>query len=181
MKTAGVPESVVFTTKPRQVIEMVTEELAAGTPFRYFTADSGYGRDPALRAFFHQRGLRYVMAVPVDLPLSDARGRATRPDKVFKELGVACRERRSCGDGAKGKRLYDWGMWQVTVKDQPPAAGFVHTLLIRRSLSDPDDIEFFLAHAPIRTPTPELIAIAGLRWTIEEDNERGCRRSSAST
>ncbi|GAA0408983.1 hypothetical protein Acor_75350 [Acrocarpospora corrugata] len=94
---------------------------------------------------------------------------------------MACRERRSCGDGAKGKRLYDWGMWQVTVKDQPPAAGFVHTLLIRRSLSDPDDIEFFLAHAPIRTPTPELIAIAGLRWTIEEDNERGCRRSSAST
>jgi hypothetical protein len=39
--------------------------------------------------------------------------------------------------------------------------------------NDPDDIEFFLAHAPIHTPAPELISIAGLRWTIEEDNEHG--------
>lgn len=173
MKGAGVPEAVEFTTKPHQVIEMVTEEIAAGTPFRYFAADSGYGRDPALRAFLHQRHLRYVMAVPVDLPLIDARGRATRPDTVFKDLGVAQWERRSCGDGSKGRRVYDWGRWQVTVKDQPPAEGFVHTLLIRRSTKDSDDIEFFLAHAPIGTSTPELIAVAGARWKIEEDNEHG--------
>jgi SRSO17 transposase len=173
MKAAGVPQAVAFTTKPHQVIAMVEEEIAAGTPFRYFTADSGYGRDPALRAFFHQRELRYVMAVPVDLPLIDARGGATRPDKVFKDLGVAQWERRSCGDGSKGKRVYDWGRWQVTVKDQPAAEGFVHILLIRRSTSDPDDIEFFLAHAWAGTPTPELITIAGMRWKIEEDNEHG--------
>ncbi|WP_220448456.1 IS701 family transposase [Nonomuraea diastatica] len=173
MKAAGVPEAVGFTTKPHQVIDMVEDEIAAGTPFRYFTADSGYGRDPALRAFFHRRGLRYVVAVPVDLPLIDARGRATRPDKVFKDLGVAQWERRSCGDGSKGKRVYDWGMWQVTVKDQSPTEGFGHTLLIRRSISDLDDIEFFLAHAPAGTPAPELITIAGMRWKIEEDNEHG--------
>ncbi|MFG1970012.1 IS701 family transposase [Nonomuraea fuscirosea] len=172
-EAAGVPKDLPFATKPQLVMAMLEEELAAGTPFRYFTADSGYGRDPALRAFFHTRQKPYVMAVPVDLPLVDIRGRARRPDQVFTELGVAAWERRSCGAGSKGQRFYDWGSWQVTVKDQPPADGYAHTLLIRRSVSDPDDIEFFLAHAPTGTPLPELIMIAGMRWTIEEDNEHG--------
>ena len=32
------------------MIDMLDRALAAGVPFRYFTADSGYGRDPGLRA-----------------------------------------------------------------------------------------------------------------------------------
>ncbi len=32
---------------------------------------------------------------------------------------------------------------------------------------------FFLAHAPEPTPVPELIAVAGMRWKIEENNEQG--------
>jgi SRSO17 transposase len=50
---AGVPEHVAFAAKPRLVIDMLGEELAAGTPLRFLTADSGYGRDPGLRAFCH--------------------------------------------------------------------------------------------------------------------------------
>ncbi|MER5622126.1 IS701 family transposase [Streptosporangium sp. NPDC002544] len=71
---AGVPEQVVFATKPQQVIDILTEEMAAGTPFRYFAADSGYGRDPVLRAFCHTRQVAYVVAVPVDLPVLKVRG-----------------------------------------------------------------------------------------------------------
>ena len=47
---AGVPAERGFATKPQLVLEMLDRALAAGVPFRYFTADSGYGRDPALRA-----------------------------------------------------------------------------------------------------------------------------------
>ena len=82
-------------------------------------------------------------------------------------------ERRSCGHGTKGERYYDWAAVAVTVKDQPPAEGYSHTLLIRRSVSDPSEIEFFLAHAPDPTPIPELIAVAGMRWKIEENNAQG--------
>ena len=64
-------------------------------------------------------------------------------------------------------------MVAVTVKDQPPAEGYGHTLLIRRSVADPSEIEFFLAHAPDPTPIPELIAVAGMRWKIEENNAQG--------
>ena len=51
--------------------------------------------------------------------------------------------------------------------------GIGHTLLIRRSVADPSEIEFFLAHAPDPTPIPELIAVAGKRWKIEENDGQG--------
>jgi SRSO17 transposase len=82
-------------------------------------------------------------------------------------------ERRSCGNGTKGARYYDWAAVAVTVKDQPPADRHSHQLLIRRSVSDPTEIEYFLAHAPEHTPIPELIAVAGMRWKIEENNAQG--------
>src|SRR6187397_1422336 len=50
---SGVPAERGFATKPELVIDMLDRALAAGVPFRYFTADAGYGRDPALRARCH--------------------------------------------------------------------------------------------------------------------------------
>lgn len=113
------------------------------------------------------------MAVAVDLPLVDARGRPTRPDPVLATLPPAVWERRSCGSGTTGERYYDWAALPVTVTDQPPSDGYTHTLLVRRSISHPQEIEFFLAHAPAPTPVPELIAVAGMRWKVEENNEQG--------
>ena len=170
---AGVPTDRGFATKPQLVIGMLDRATTAGVPFRYFAADAGYGRDPALRAWCHTHDVPYVMAVPVDLPLVDARGRPTRPDRVLGAVSPAVWERRSCGKGTKGERYYDWAAVAVTVKDQPPSSGYAHTLLIRRSVSKPKEIEFFLAHAPEPTPVPELIAVAGMRWKIEENNEQG--------
>jgi SRSO17 transposase len=170
---AGVGADVVFTTKPHLVIEMLADAIAAEVVFAYFTADSGYGRDPGLRGFCHDQGVAYVMAVPVDLPLIASRGNATRPDLVASRLEAADFERRSCGHGTKGERYYDWAAVAVTVKDQAPAGGKAHTLLVRRSTSKPSEIEYFLAHATPTTPIPELIGVAGMRWKIEENNEHG--------
>ena len=70
----------------------------------------------------------------------------------------------------------------MTVKDQPPADGFAHTLLVRRAKKPtttkrhPDgryDIEYFLVHAPTGTPIPAMIRAAGLRWNIQDDNKAG--------
>ncbi|WP_435824334.1 IS701 family transposase [Microbispora amethystogenes] len=176
---AGVPEEVTFATKPRLVMEILQEELAAGTPFAYLAADAGYGRDPDLRALCHrsERPIAYVMAVPVDLPLVTVTGDGEPAGHVLDRLlalgDVGLWERRSCGQGTKGVRLYDWAAVAVSVKDQAPAPGYGHTLLIRRSVADPDEIEFFLAHARVGTPISELIRIAGTRWKIEENNEQG--------
>ncbi|QYC39093.1 hypothetical protein Nocox_07340 [Nonomuraea coxensis DSM 45129] len=176
-QVAGVPEPIEFATKPQQVIDMLAEELQAGTPFRYLAADSGYGRDPALRAYCHAQQISYVMAVPVDLPLMAVRG-GSEPaghvlDRLLAQANAQVWERRSCGQGTKGARAYDWAAVAVKLAGQRPAEGHTHTLLLRRSISHPTDVEFFLAHARIGTPVPELIAVAGLRWKIEENNETG--------
>jgi SRSO17 transposase len=174
---AGVPEHVAFRTKPQLVIDMLAEEIAAGTPFRYLCADSGYGRDPYLRAFCHDRALGYVMAVPVDLPLVAVRGGAEPVghllDRLLAHGQAGIWERRSCGNGTKGMRVYDWTALAVAVAGQVPASGYAHTLLIRRSVTAPLEVEFFLAHAPAGSAVPELIDAAGMRWKIEENNEQG--------
>jgi SRSO17 transposase len=47
-KKCGVPEEIRFQTKPALLLEMVKAVHAAGTlPFRWFTCDEAYGRDPA--------------------------------------------------------------------------------------------------------------------------------------
>ncbi|WP_405657950.1 hypothetical protein OG379_00215 [Streptomyces sp. NBC_01166] len=41
-------------------------------------------------------------------------------------------------------------------------------MLARRSLSDPGQIAYYLAHAPVGTEIDELARIAGSRWAIQE-------------
>jgi SRSO17 transposase len=153
-----------------------------GLVFGWLVGDSGYGRDPALRAFCHQRELAYVLAVAVDLPLVGVRGEALRPDVVLAATREQAWERRSCGHGSKGERYWDFAAHTVTVKGQPPAAGYVHTLLIRKATTlkvtktHPNgiyEVEYFLVHAKAGTPVPKMIAAAGLRWNIEDDNRAG--------
>ena len=69
----------------------------------------GYGRDPGLRAFCHDHTITYVMAVPLDLPLVDARGQALCCQDILTNR-VHRWERRSAGAGSKGHRLHDWAM-----------------------------------------------------------------------
>jgi SRSO17 transposase len=150
--------------------------------FAWFVTDSGYGRDPTLRAFCRDRRVPYVMAVPVDLPLVGLRGIPSRPDLVLAKTTTTAWERRSCGNGSKGRRYYDWAAHVVTVKDQPPTDGFTHTLLIRCSTKPKTtqkypqgtyEIEYFLVHAQAGTPVTAMITAAGLRWNIEDDNKCG--------
>ena len=177
-RAAGIPADREFATKPQLVQRMLARALAAAVPAGWFAADSGYGRDPGLRAFCHDHVLAYVMAVPKDLPLVDVRGQVLSCEDIL--LGrVHHWERRSAGAGSKGHRLYDWAMHEVRVKGQNPAQGYGHTLLIRRSRDMKKrkgqpaafDIEYFLVHAPVATPMAAMVRVAGVRWKIEEDNK----------
>jgi SRSO17 transposase len=188
-REAGVPDEVAFATKPQLAIHMIEQALADGVLFAWVVADSGYGRDAGLRAFLHRERLSYVLAVPVDLPLVGPPGKPAPGTKPIKRadhlLPYAKRrdqwERRSCGQGSKGQRYYDWTVFAVRVKDQEPADGFEHQLLIRRSTHKKQlaggrfDFEYayFLVHAPAATPVGAAIDQAGIRWKIEEDNEQG--------
>jgi SRSO17 transposase len=45
--------------------------------------------------------------------------------------------------------------------------GARHTLLFRRSKSDPAEIRMYICYAPAGTSAQKLVEIAGIRWTIE--------------
>lgn len=188
-REAGVPDAVAFATKPRLAIRMLEQALADRVLFAWVVADSGYGRDAALRVFLHDERLSYVLAVPVTLPLAGPPGKPAPGTKKIKRadhlLPYAKRrdqwERRSCGEGSKGLRYYDWTLFAVQVTGQEPAAGFEHRLLIRRSTHKKQlaggrfdyEYAYFLVHAPVGTPVGAAIEQAGIRWQIEEDNEQG--------
>jgi hypothetical protein len=57
-------------------------------------------------------------------------------------------------------RWYDWALVATT----SPA----HQLLIRRSITKPDELAFYLCHATGPVALPQLIRVAGTCWTIEE-------------
>jgi SRSO17 transposase len=167
-------------------IAMLERAIAARVPSTWVLADAGYGRDPQLRAWCHQSAVPYVLGVPVDPPLDCVPGKpgqpaVTRADDLLHYANARDQwERRSCGSGAKGERLYNWTAFAVTVKDEQPAEDFTHWLVLRRSLHPNRhgkdgqlhrEIAYFLVHAPTAMPLPAIIFRAGGRWQIEEDNE----------
>jgi DDE superfamily endonuclease len=99
---AGVPEDREFVTKPHLGVAMLKRALAdPALGYTWVVADSGYGRDPVLREFCHGRRVPYVMAVPVDLPLVDARGEPLRPDTLLADTARNAWQRRSCGNAPR--------------------------------------------------------------------------------
>ncbi|MFD9514116.1 IS701 family transposase [Streptomyces mirabilis] len=185
-RAAGIPDEVDFATKPELAIAMLDGALAAGVPFTWILADSGYGRDPQVRAWCHDRAVPYVLGVPVDLPLDGPPGKSRQPavkraDDLLHYARVRDQwEHRSCGFGAKGERLHDWAAFTVEVKEEKPAVGLSHWMVLRRSLHPNRrgkdgqlhrEIAYFLVHAPACSTVSEIIARAGGRWQIEEDNE----------
>ncbi len=155
---AGVPEAVAFTTKPKLGRAMLDRALAAGVPCAWVAADSVYGADSTLRRWLQAQALGYVLAVT-----SGQRWGRRRVDAWAAELPAGAWQRLSAGDGAKGPRRFDWAY----VPDRGAAAGWRAGLLVRRSIARPDDLAFYLTHAPEATPLAALVRVAGTRWTIE--------------
>ena len=166
---AGVPETVEFHTKPWLALDMVERALDAGVPTRWVVGDSVYGSDGKLRRALEARGQAYALAVksteqPTTWPPYGP------PDQVVvaavaADLEPADWQRLSCGDGAQGQRLYDWAY----VPLRPAMAdGWLHALVVRRSISDPDELAYYLVYAPTDTPLTAIVRAIGARWTIEE-------------
>jgi SRSO17 transposase len=159
MGAAGVPEAASFRTKPQLIQLMIERAVTAGIPFGWVTADEAYGDNGPLRSYLESCGIAYVMAVACAHVLVTAAGRH-RADALAAKLPKRAWQRMSCGDGAKGERLYDWAL----VASARPEV----SLLIRRSVSRPSELAFYLCHTPDPVPLSRLVKVAGARWAVEE-------------
>ena len=129
--------------------------------------DEVYGRSAKLRGFFEERGIGYVFAVGVNLAVPTGIGPIRADVLAAKKVPKRAWNRLSCGQGAKGPRLYDWALVAT--------AGPRHHLLVRRSLADATDLAFFYAYVPPgrSMALADLVKIAGIRWAVEEDFANG--------
>ena len=164
---AHVPAETEFTTKPALGTAMITAAADTGVPFAWVAADEVYGRSSKLREACEKAQKGYVLAVPVNFTVTLPSGRKTTAAAVARLIPAAAWETRSCGPGCKGHRDYAWA-WAATTSPR-------HWMLIRRSLSDPDELAFFYCHVPAGRPVTlaVLVKVAGKRWPVEECLQQG--------
>jgi SRSO17 transposase len=165
-KKTHVPDEVAFATKPKIGIAMVEAALDAGVPCSWVLGDSVYGCDKSLRVMLESREKPYVLAVRSDEKLTiDTSFKTRTAQDITTSLKTKDWRRLPAGQGSKGPRLYDWARVRLLRLQAPP---WDHWLLIRRSISDPKDMAFYVTFGPHTTELKELAAVAGLRWTVEE-------------
>ena len=165
-----VPEEVKFATKPQLARVMLERARTAGVALAWVTADTVYGNDRRLREWLEENEQAYVLAVACTerVWVESSTGTCTDPVKqVIAELPAEAWQRLSCGVGSKGLREYDW-VWIELVSQQ---VGWSRWLLVRRKLSDPLQLAYFMVFAPTRTSMPEAVRVAGARWSIESGFE----------
>jgi SRSO17 transposase len=163
-KGAGVPGEVGFATKIVLARRMIDRAVAAGVPARWVTADAVYGSDSHFRATAEGHGLGYVVGVRSDFAVWSG-FRQVRATAVLADVPADAWQRVSCGDGAKGPRVYDWAVVRTNSPDPDEYARWV---LIRRSVSDPAEVAYFACGGPPATTLQQLVLVAGARWAIED-------------
>jgi SRSO17 transposase len=156
---AGIPQDLVFQTRPQQVREMIVAARGAGVPFAWFTADEEFGQNPGLCEFLESTRIPYVVAVPKTTAFTDTEGKTARLDALARRLRRNAWQRRACGIGSKGPRVYDWALIDSTNLD--------HQYMIRRSIDD-GELAFYHCYNPNHAGFGELVHVAGARWPIEE-------------
>jgi SRSO17 transposase len=159
---AGIPEDLTFRTRPQQAEAMIQRALDAGIPFAWFTADEEFGQNPGLRKFLEQNGISYVMAIPRNTMITTRGGRAQTIEEVAGKVRPQEWQRRACGIGSKGFRIYDWALAST---DEPS-----RQYMIRRSVDD-GELAYYHCHNPRGEGLGELARTAGMRWPVEESFE----------
>ena len=166
-RQAGMPEDRGFATKPPLARQMLARAWAAGMPATWVTGDRVYGAQRPLRRWLEAQPQASVLAVSGQAYV----GLGTQPRPVKALLASLPGEgwvRRSAGDGAKGPRWYDWRGLPLA---DPLEPGWHRGLLVRRSRRAPLELTASVVCAPHATSLPEVVRVAGSRWTVESGVE----------
>ena len=115
----------------------------------------------------HDRALGYVLAVARDHRVHTHAG-VRRAVDLAVTLPSSVWQTRSCGNGSKGHRWYAWAMVDLDDQDVPEQ----FRLLIRRNRRTGQHA-FYRCYFPTPVPLGAFVAVAGRRWTVEENFQQG--------
>jgi SRSO17 transposase len=196
-REAGVPEGVVFRTKPELALEMLTVAVHEGVPFCWVGGDSVYGDSPTFVQGVRQLGKWYVVDTSADarvwteepqiIPAEQRRkgqrggrpytqplvvGEAKRVDEVIATLPAKVWRRVTVAEGSQGPRVYEYAEVGVWFSEEG-LPGPKERLLVRRSIAQEPELKYHRSNAAVEVPLEKLAAVRGTRWTIEEDIQSG--------
>jgi SRSO17 transposase len=147
---------------------MIERALQADVPFLWVTGDEVYGNDRNLRSWLEENERPYVMAISSNQYLRRENARSQHAATIAKEIQPSQWQRLSAGDGTKGARLYDWAWMPMLSWWRRMQRG----MLVRRSVNDETDVEYYAVYAPFHTPLEVLARVAGRRWAIEQGHQQ---------
>jgi SRSO17 transposase len=187
----GVPEDLVFKTKPEIGLELLKNAVRRGKlPFFWVAADALYGDSPAFRDGVAATGTCYFTAIkensliwctspkvhipqwsghgrhPTRLRLSDTRKHPIPVKDLVKKIQKQDWIQAVIKEGSQGPLVCDFAFLRVTEsRGGLPAAEL--WLILRRNLEDPAEVKYYFSNAPVNTPLNEFVRISGMRWPIE--------------
>jgi SRSO17 transposase len=189
---AGVPEEVVFRTKPEIALEQLRWACAAGLPRGVVLLDAGYGNHTRLRAEITALGLTYVAGILSNtsvwapgtepLPPKPWSGRGRRPRRVRRDakhrpvsvkelaLGLPKRAWRTIGwrEGTAERLSSRFARVRVRAahRDEPRGEEW---LLIEWPKGEEEPTKYWLSTLPPDISFERFVDLAKLRWRIERD------------
>jgi SRSO17 transposase len=167
---AGVPEEVMFATKPQLAGDLLDRAHGLGIRAAFVAGDEVYG-GRQLRRSIRQGGMGYVLAVRANHVVSIGSGRAVTAAAAARLIPARAWHRMRTGSGTKGTRHYDWAMLQVASDDTPDGHGDGHSVLLARRHRYTGTLSYYRCWTPGPIPLSKLIATASARWQIEEDHQ----------
>lgn len=195
-KKGGVPEDIVFATKPEIALEQMRLAIAAGVPRGVVLADAGYGDETAFRDGITELGMLYAVGIrpattvwapgTAPLPPKPWSGHGTRPTKLRREPGnepVAVKA-LSLTWPAKAWRTVTWregsnsGLSSrfARVRVRPAHRDYLRLemrpeewLLVEWPEGEAEPTKYFLSTAPAWATLEQLVFVTKMRWRIERD------------
>jgi len=203
---SGVPDDVVFQTKPQIALGQLRAARAAGITAEVVLADAGYGTDTDFRDGITAIGLPYVTGIqssttlwpPGTEPLPpkpwSGRGRPTSAIRRDTEHQPISAKKLALGLPKKAWRRVTWREGSNTkltsrfaaVRVRPAHRDYHRATprpeewcLIEWPADEAEPTKYFLSTLPATTSLRALVNTAKLRWRIERDYQEltGCGRS----
>jgi SRSO17 transposase len=192
--TAGVPEGVVFRTKPELALELL-RGMGPKVRHGWVTFDEGYGKDPELLSGLEELGERYIGEVPktcrgwlrrpkVQGPHAGPSGRRrkarVRPGEpepqtvegIAAALPSSAWQRLRFREGTKGAQQAHFAAIRF-VAERDDLAGPELWLVIERGCDQAPYRKYYLSNAALPCPLLEMAQAGPNRWPVEDCFLRG--------
>ena len=193
---AGVPEDLVFKTKPQIALQQIRDAKAAGVRAGILLADAGYGADTTFRDELTALGIPYVLGVQGTLSIWPP-GQAPMPAKAWSGRGRPTKNlKRDANHKPQSAKTFAFSLdpeaWQTitwregtntqlssrfarvrvrpahrdTLRAEPRS---VEWLIIEWPEGEEEPSKYWLSTLPETIGFESLVDHAKLRWRIERD------------